>query len=229
MDSSDKNSKLDEDVKTYCDVLRSCSLPEVGDWKEEDLERVFRWSNYFKKVRQSTNCEVASCVMSMRKPWRKQNSSIYVALKIDTIECMHVMESRVHAHARLETSTNRSTTNDCLTALYLQHCSYVPTLFQKVHSRCATRASLMEKFDKRFRELGRRGGWRFGGEPLSCVFLGQSQQYLTKVCTTLYIVHIESVQVLMSYIYLGLFPNLSNFKFFLRVHLEKNNVLVMKF
>lgn len=57
------------------------------------------------------------------------------------------------------------------------------------------RASLMEKFDKRFRDIGRRGGWRFGGEPLSCAFLGKSREYLTKVPTTHYYKYTEEFDV----------------------------------
>lgn len=41
----------------------------------------------------------------------------------------------------------------------------------------------MEKFDKRFREIGSEGGWRFAGEAVSCAFFGTSQEYLTKVHT----------------------------------------------
>ena len=50
MDSSDKSKKLEEDARTYCNILASCSLPEVANWKDEDLERVFRWSSYFTRV-----------------------------------------------------------------------------------------------------------------------------------------------------------------------------------
>lgn len=50
-DSAEKSNKLEQDVKTYCEVLASCNLPEVENWKDEDLERVFRWSAYFQQVR----------------------------------------------------------------------------------------------------------------------------------------------------------------------------------
>lgn len=52
-----------------------------------------------------------------------------------------------------------------------------------MHNRCTNRASLIQKFDKHFREVGRRSGLRFGGEPFSYAFVGSSQQYLTKVHT----------------------------------------------
>ena len=50
MDSSERSKRLEEDTWTFCDVLASCSLPEVARWKDEDLKRVFTWSSYFKKA-----------------------------------------------------------------------------------------------------------------------------------------------------------------------------------
>lgn len=37
-------------ARTYSDILRKSSLPEVGNWKEEDLDRAVHWANFFKKV-----------------------------------------------------------------------------------------------------------------------------------------------------------------------------------
>ena len=56
--SSAKKSKLDEDARTYCDILARCSLPDVAKWKDEDLERAFRWSSYFKQVRKFCNVSI---------------------------------------------------------------------------------------------------------------------------------------------------------------------------
>lgn len=58
--SSAKKSKLDDDARTYCDILARCSLPDVAKWKDEDLERAFRWSSYFKQVRKFCNVSIFS-------------------------------------------------------------------------------------------------------------------------------------------------------------------------
>ena len=133
--SSAKKSKLDEDVRTYCEILARCSLPDVAKWKDEDLERAFKWSGYFRQV---------------RKFMRSQQNTSSTRICAD-----HV-------------STRGPRIN-----------------FQsfQVHSRCLHRASLMEKFDRRFREIGHEGGWRFAGESVSYAFFGTSQEYLTKVHT----------------------------------------------
>ena len=61
--SSAKNNKLDEDARTYCDILARCSLPDVAKWKDEDLERAFRWSGYFKQVHKLCNVSIIFATM----------------------------------------------------------------------------------------------------------------------------------------------------------------------
>lgn len=39
-----------ENARTYAQVLKDCNLPEVADWKLEDVNRVIQWAEYFEKV-----------------------------------------------------------------------------------------------------------------------------------------------------------------------------------
>jgi hypothetical protein len=63
--SSAKKNKLDEDVRTYCDILARCGLSDVAKWKDEDLERAFRWSSYFRQVRKLCNVSVMFAALKL--------------------------------------------------------------------------------------------------------------------------------------------------------------------
>lgn len=41
---------LCESAKTYAEILRNCSLPQVADWEIEDVKRAHQWAKYFHKV-----------------------------------------------------------------------------------------------------------------------------------------------------------------------------------
>ena len=40
-------AKLDDFIK----IMHSCFTKQVSKWKESDLQRVFDWADYFKKVK----------------------------------------------------------------------------------------------------------------------------------------------------------------------------------
>ena len=63
--SSAKKNKLDEDVRTYCEIIARCSLPDVAKWKDEDLERAFRWSGYFRQVHKLILCKVSKIMAAL--------------------------------------------------------------------------------------------------------------------------------------------------------------------
>ena len=39
-----------ENAQRYSDILKRCNLPEIANWKVEDIERAFHWAGYFKNV-----------------------------------------------------------------------------------------------------------------------------------------------------------------------------------
>lgn len=41
---------LCDNARTYAQILKDCSLPQVADWKIEDVNRAFQWAEYFHKV-----------------------------------------------------------------------------------------------------------------------------------------------------------------------------------
>ena len=43
-----------ENAQRYSDILKRCSLPEIANWKVEDIERAFHWADYFKNVSSAT-------------------------------------------------------------------------------------------------------------------------------------------------------------------------------
>ncbi len=41
---------LFENIKLYCSILKKCNSSDVGKWGEKDLDRAFRWADYFDKA-----------------------------------------------------------------------------------------------------------------------------------------------------------------------------------
>ena len=39
-----------ENAEVFAKILRNCGLPQVADWKLEDVKRAFNWAQYFQKV-----------------------------------------------------------------------------------------------------------------------------------------------------------------------------------
>lgn len=39
-----------ENAQRYSDILKRCNLPEIANWKVEDIERAFHWAGYFENV-----------------------------------------------------------------------------------------------------------------------------------------------------------------------------------